>query len=156
LEFEPGSQSEQDSQSSSDNEFSTQGESSSVATSTVLIPEIGKELSHVQFASLDEQLFEAMQSLFAQDERECTARLAGMKAPVSLRTFPVEPARPRPAQIDRFVSACQARWPFVLPVAEARERLAARKTVLNTEVKNAPADDEPTSAKATAKRRKRP
>jgi hypothetical protein len=152
LEYEPGSQSEQESQSSSANEFSTEGESSSVATSTVLIPEIGKELTHVQFASLDEQLFEAMQSLFSQDQQECTARLAGMKAPVSLRTFPVEPARPRPAQIDRFISACQSRWPFVLPAAEARQRLAARKTVLNTEVKNASADDEPTSAKATAKR----
>jgi hypothetical protein len=96
-----------------------------------------------------------MQSLFAQDERECTARLAGMKAPVSLRTFPVEPVKPRPAQLDQFVSACQARWPFVLPAAEARNRLAARKSVLNTEMKNAPADDEPTSAKATAKRKAR-
>jgi hypothetical protein len=154
LDYEPGSQSEQESHSSSVNEFSAEGESSSVATSTVLIPEIGKELTHVQFASLDEQLFEAMQSLFAQDERECTARLAGMKAPVSLRTFPVDPAKPRADQLDRFVAACQARWSFVLPAAEAKARLAARKSVLNIEIKNAPADDEPTSAKSTAKRRK--
>ena len=46
----------------------------------------------MQFASLDEQLFKAMQSLFSQDQRECVARLAGMKAPVSLRTFAMTPA----------------------------------------------------------------
>jgi hypothetical protein len=58
----------------------------------LLVPEKGKELSHVQFASLDEQLFGAMRSLFAQDERECTARIAGMKASVSLRMFEVRNA----------------------------------------------------------------
>ena len=114
---------------------------------------MGKELSHVQFASLDEQLFEAMQSLFPQDERECTARLAGMKALVSLRTFEVRPAEVSPVRVEGFVAGAHDRWPFVLPAAEARRRLAARKTVLNREVRNAPADSQPTTARSTAKRR---
>jgi hypothetical protein len=153
--YQPGSESEQESQSTSDNEFWTDGESSSVSTSTVLIPELGKELTHVQFASLDEQLFEAMQSLFSQDQRECTARLAGMKAPVSLRTFPVKSAATRRERIERFVAACQARWPFVLSADEARKRLAARKSVLSTEVKDGPAGEEPMTAAMLKKTKKK-
>jgi hypothetical protein len=153
LSYEPGTQSEHDSASSSTNQFETQGDSESVSTSTVLIPELGKELTHVQFASLDEQLFEAMQSLFSQDERECTARLAGMKAPVSLRTFAVEPARPRRSQLEWFIEKCHARWPFALPAAEAHRRLEARKA-LRTDIKNSAAAEEPTTVKTKARRRR--
>ena len=153
LPYEPGSESQQESENASDNEFWTEGESSSVSTSTVLIPELGKELTHVQFASLEEQLFEAMQSLFSQDQQECTVRLAGMKAPVSLRTFAVKPASVRPERITRFVAACQARWPFVLTAEEAKKRLATRKTVLNIEVTNG-AGEEPMTARTTKKRAK--
>jgi hypothetical protein len=151
---ESGSQSEYQSESNSENRFATEGESSSIARSTVLIPELGKELTHVQFATLEDQLFEAMQSLFAQDERECTARLAGMKAPASLRTFEVEPGRVRSGQLERFVAACHRKWPFMLTAAEARSRLEGRKTVINTELKNAPLDADPISAKNRRKGRK--
>jgi hypothetical protein len=145
-ERELGSESEQESEHESDNEFWTDGESTSTATTSVLIPQMGKELSHVQYASLDEQLFRAMQSLFAQDQRECTVRLAGMKAPVSLRTFDLGAPRVKPKQLAEFIRACGNRWPFILSADEGRKRLAARKTLLVTEIKNAPAADEPTTA----------
>jgi hypothetical protein len=154
LDYQPGNASEQAGENSSDNDFWTEGDSSSVTTTTVLLPEIGQELTHVQYASLDEQLFRAMQSLFAQDQRECTVRLSGMKAPVSLRTFDLEPTACRPHRLEAFVNACNLRWSFVLPATEARTRLALRKTLLHAEVRNAPALDEPTSAKSTAKKRK--
>ncbi len=148
LKYEPGSESEQSSESESDNEFWTEGESSSIATSSVLMPEIGKELTHVQFASLDEQLFQAMQSLFAQDQRQCVARLVGMKAPVSLRTAAVEPTAHKPKKVEQFEAACELRWPFVLPTAEAKRRLTDRKEVLLSGVKNGPAGEEPVSARS--------
>lgn len=154
LKYQPGSRSEQEIRISSQNDFSTEGDSDSVTAATVLIPQVGKELTHVQFASLDEQLFEAMQSLFSQDERECTVRLAGMKAPASLRTFAVQPAQVRRQQVDAFVTVCQARWPFVLTATEAISRLAARNTKLNNEIKHAPSDADPMSAKTVRKRRK--
>jgi hypothetical protein len=74
-----------------------------------------------------------------------------MKAPVSLRTFPVKSVPMRPRRIEQFVAACQGRWSFVLTADEARKRLAARKSVLNTEVKNAPAGEEPMSARISRK-----
>jgi hypothetical protein len=95
-----------------------------------------------------------MRSLFAQDARECTVRPVGMKAPVSLRTFEVEPGRPRSLDIKQFLATSQARWRFVLPATEARARLEARKWVLNNEIKNATGDSEPMSAR-TIKKRKR-
>jgi hypothetical protein len=156
VEHEMGSKSEQQSESRSENDFWTEGDSSSVSTSTVMIPEIGKELSHVQFASLEEQLFEAMQSLFSQDQQQCTARLAGMKSPVSLRTFSVEPASVRQEKLARFIEASQARWPFVLTAREAANRLSARKTVLNTELKHGPAVEEPMTAARAIKRSRNP
>jgi hypothetical protein len=146
LKYEPGSESTQESESDSINEFSTHGSSSSVSTSTVLIPELGKELTHVQFASLEEQLFEAMQSLFSQDQRECTVRLVGMKAPVSLQTFWINATPLRRERVEKFVTACHARWPFVLSAAEAKKRLTMRKSVMNNDVKNGPAGEEPMTA----------
>src|SRR5581483_1438961 len=64
----------------------TESETESETTSSILIPVMGKELSHVQFRSLDEQLFRAMAVLFDQGERQGVARLVGMNAPVSLVT----------------------------------------------------------------------
>ena len=52
----------------------------------MLVPVFGEELSHVQFRSLDEQLFRAMAVLFDQQERQGVGRLVGMNAPVSIYT----------------------------------------------------------------------
>lgn len=53
-----------ESEANSDGSFSTwtESESESETTSSVLIPIMGKELSPVQFRSLDEQLFHSMAS----------------------------------------------------------------------------------------------
>jgi hypothetical protein len=47
---------------------------------------MGKELAHVQFRSLEEQLFRVMAVLFDQEQRQGVARIVGMSAPGSLVT----------------------------------------------------------------------
>jgi hypothetical protein len=157
LDYAPGSESEQESDSASTNEFDTDGESSSTSTSTVLIPIVGQELSHVQYKDLPEQLFEAMKSLFSQDQRECVVRLAGMKAPVSLRTPAVEMAPHNPKKLQRYVEEAEKRWNFVIPAAEAKRRMNERRNHLINHIKNQPATEEPITARAprTAATRKK-
>lgn len=139
----------------------TCGDSSSWSESTseshsdvpTLTPVLGKELSHVQFRSLDEQIFRSMAVLFDQDQRQCVARLIGMKAPVSLLTPHVKEPIVRPERIEQYRSERLAKFSFVLPAAEAAKRLAAREesfsrsALLETQLA-----DEP----ATAKRQLRP
>lgn len=137
---------EGESGSSGENSFDTSGDSSSTTTMTTLEPVMGKELSHVQYASLEEQQFQAMQTLHSQDERECVVRLPGMKVPASLRTLDVRPVPERPKQVSAFTDACNAKWPFILPAGEAQRRLAHRKAVLSQDLKTTPAAEEPVTA----------
>jgi hypothetical protein len=147
-DYDPGSESEQESDNASTNEFDTDGESTSTSKTPVLIPIVGQELSHVQFASLEEQLFEAMKSLFSQDERECVVRLAGMKAPVSLRTPQVQMAPHNSKKLQRYIEEAEKRWPFVIPAAEAKRRMAERRNDLLGQIKMNPAAEEPMTARA--------
>ena len=145
-DYEVGSESESSGESDGNSEQWSESENSSVSTSSVLIPELGQELSSVQFASLEEQLFRAMKTLFAQDPRQCVVRLAGMKAPVALQTFDMNPLPHKPKKIVDFIAACTKRWPFILPAAEARRRLAERSTVLREKGKYGPTGEEPMTA----------
>jgi len=63
------------SDSDSENEFESRSTGSSRALHPMLIPILGKELSHVQFRSLEEQLFRSMAVLFDLQERQCVGRL---------------------------------------------------------------------------------
>lgn len=57
---------------------------------STFVPVLGKELSHVQFRSLEEQLFRALAVLVDQQQRHAVARLVGMSAPVSIATPAVD------------------------------------------------------------------
>jgi hypothetical protein len=110
----------------------------------VLIPVMGKELSHVQFRSLDEQVHRAMVALFDQGERHYTARLAGMKAPVSLRTPNVDDPLVYPARVRKFVDEQMKRMPFALPFNLALKQLQEREaSFAETVVRDAREDQEP-------------
>ena len=101
-------------------------ESESETTSPMLIPIMGKELSHVQFRSLDEQLFRAMAVLFDQEQRQAVARLAGMHVPVSFH-IPNVIAKPGSAELTkRYLESCYRKLQFALPSAEAKQLLANR------------------------------
>jgi hypothetical protein len=104
-------------------EGNTEGESEV----PILIPVMGNELSHVQFRSLDEQVHQAMAALFDQKERHFTARLAGMKAPVSLRTPEVTESLVYPWRVRKYLDERLKRLPFALSTTEAMKQLKARE-----------------------------
>jgi len=133
-------------ESESESESSSESTSESVSHVPMLIPVFGKELSHVQFRSLEEQLFRAMAVLFDQQERHSVARLVGMSAPVSLKTPEVTKMPGSVERTQRFLAACYQKLPFALPGGEARARLAARNENLSAVLLDE-FSGEPTSAK---------
>ena len=76
---ESWSSSTSESTTSSESKNWSESESHSVTTSTMLIPQMGREISHVQFRSLEEQLFRSMAALFSQPQRHAVVRLVGMR-----------------------------------------------------------------------------
>src|ERR1017187_3127452 len=105
---------------------STWTESESETTTPVLIPVMGKELSHVQFRTLEEQLFRSMAVLFDQKQRQGVARLVGMSAPVSLYTPEVVPTPGNAERTKKYVDSRYKLLEFALSGSEAQKQLAAR------------------------------
>lgn len=109
-------------------ESTSEGYTSGESEVPMLIPEMGKELSHIQFRSLDEQVHRAMRALFGQGERHFTARLAGMQAPASLTTPEVPQASVNPHRVREYIEARMKTLPFALPAADAVKLLRERET----------------------------
>jgi hypothetical protein len=132
--------------SSCETESSTESwsetESESQTVSSVFLPVFGKELSAVTFRTLEEQVQRAMQALFAQDQCQCVARLAGMRAPVAMQTATVSPVAMNPEKIQRLLERLYEKLPFSLPWREAVQRLAARQELFSKQVWE-PGDAEP-------------
>lgn len=124
----------------------SESETESLSDVPVLIPIMGKELSHVQFRSLDEQLFRAMAVLFDQQQRQGVARLVGMNAPVSIFTPEVKEKPGNESRTKRFLAKCYSKWPFALPAAEARQKIAKRAKTFAEDILGE-AVDEPKTAK---------
>jgi Type IV secretion-system coupling protein DNA-binding domain len=123
----------------------TDSESEGETESSILIPVMGKELAHVQFQTLEEQLFRAMAVLFDQQERYCVTRLVGMPTPVSLRTPDVR--RPPPAKeiTERYLTKCYEKLPFALRVAQAEQQIKNREQEFANGLFEA--NEEPTTAR---------
>ncbi len=133
------------SDSFSESDSWSEGETESRTDIPTLIPIMGRELSHVQFRSLDEQLHRAMAVLFDQQQRQGVARLVGMNAPVSIFTPPV---KDRPWSDDRrkeFLESCYKKWPFALPAAKAREKIVDRMKTFVEHLLGEAADEPKTS-----------
>ena len=105
---------------------STWTDSESETTSSVLMPVMGKELAHVQFRSLEEQLFRSMAVLFDQKQRQGVARLVGMGAPVSLYTPDVIIPPGNAERTKKYIESRYKNLPFALPKAEAQKQLSTR------------------------------
>jgi hypothetical protein len=82
-----------------------------------LAPVLGKELSSVQFLSIDEQLHLAIVALQTQGKRHAVARIAGAKHPVTLRTEEM----PEPSAGKHVAEEYQLRLLGKLPMAIAFE-----------------------------------
>jgi hypothetical protein len=123
-------------ESESENESWSESTTESVSYVPTLVPVLGKELSHVQFRTLEEQLFRAMAFLFDQKERHGVARLVGMNAPVSIRTPEVKKMPGNEERTKGYLDACYAKLPFAVQGEKARELLATRATTLSTTLTN--------------------
>jgi hypothetical protein len=145
-QFDPEAWNESLATSAGDSHTWTESESESETQSSVLIPVFGKELAHVQFRSLEEQLFRAMAVLFDQQERHGVARLTGMSAPVSIVTPEVVQMPSTPERIKKFLDLHYAKLPFALTSATAQKQIAQRKQEI-TELLLKPSAQEPKSAK---------
>ena len=118
------------SDSESESESSSESTTDSVSHVPTIVPVLGKELSHVQFRSLEEQMFRSMAVLFDQQQRQGVARLVGMNAPVSLHTPTIEKLPGSQERTAKFLAGCYGKLPFALPASEARKQLAERATNL--------------------------
>ncbi len=118
------------SESQSASDIYSESEAHSTSRVPMLLPVMGKELSHVQFRSLDEQLFRSMALLFDQRERHSVARVVGMSAPVSLVTPTVYPVPTSTARTIQYVAKCYEKLPFVVPGEQAHKQLAQRRDQL--------------------------
>jgi hypothetical protein len=146
--------------SESGSEFAAQSESESDSFSEsitrsrslvpTLVPVFGKELAHVQFRTLEEQLFRSMAVLFDQKERQGVARLVGMSAPVSIYTPTIHKPPTTPARVQGYVKACYEKLPFALTNATAQKQLSEREQNFASELLNEAAD-EPVKAKRRVK-----
>jgi hypothetical protein len=120
--------------SSGDSQTWTDSENESESESSVLIPVMGKELSHVQFRSLEEQLFRAMAVLFDQQQRQGVARVVGANAPVSIVTPEVQKPPATPERTKEFLSICYEKLPFALPSGVAQKQIDDRAAKFGDEL----------------------
>jgi hypothetical protein len=138
--------SEFSSESSGESESYSESQTESRTLVPMLVPIFGEELSHVQFRSLDEQLFRAMAVLFDQEQRQGVARLVGMNAPVSIYTPEVNKKPGNEKRTKRFLEKCYKKLSFALPTAEAQKQITDRaESFADTLFKET--SDEPSSAK---------
>ena len=125
-EQDPNSWNESVADSVGDSNTWTESESKSETETSILVPIMGKELAHVQFRSLEEQLFRAMAVLFDQEQRHGVARIVGMSAPVSLVTPEVLKMPSTPDRRKQFLDRQYAKLPFALPTGEAQKQITDR------------------------------
>ena len=114
------------SESESESDSWSESETTSKTYTPMLVPVMGEELSHVQFRSLEEQLFRAMAVLFDQEQRQGVARLVGMNAPVSIYTPDVEKKPGSEERTKRFLEKCYRKLPFAVPAEKAKAEVANR------------------------------
>lgn len=115
----------------------------------MLVPVFGEELSHVQFRSLEEQLFRAMAVLFDQEQRQGVARLVGMSAPASILTPDVEMKPGSEKRTRAFLEKSYSKLPFARPSEQAKRLIADRAETFAENLFNETAD-EPRTAKRRA------
>jgi hypothetical protein len=136
-------------ESSGDSDTWTASESEGESVSSILIPVMGKELSHVQFRSLDEQIFRAMAVLFDQRERFCVARTVGMSTPAALRVPDLPDLPSLPERARKYLARCYEKLPFALPQAQAHKQIEARAETFKDMLLNESAPEPVTARRRT-------
>jgi hypothetical protein len=131
-----------------ESESEQESTSHSVTRSTVLKPVMGKETSSVQYMPIEEQIFQAMQKVCAQDDRNYIVSFyGGPKAPVFGKTPTVLPANLSDEWIEKYRVEQLKSLAFAMPMTKASEHLAAREAKLLDDVATMQFMNEPTTAK---------
>ncbi len=120
------SESDFSSSSSSESKSYSSGKTRSKALVPTTVPVLGKEVSSVQFRSIEEQVFRAMAVLSEQQERFFTARSVAMKAPVTVRSPDIGPVPGSPERTIQYLTESYAKIPFALPGDVAKKQLLER------------------------------
>lgn len=152
--FFDGEETLQTSKSFSEFASDSESESDSISESTTssrslvptLVPIFGKELAHVQFRSLEEQLFRSMAVLFDQKERQGVVRLLGMSAPVSIYTPTINKPPTTSTRLKSYIDACYTKLPYALTNAKAQQQLHERDQNFTSQMLN-DSTDEPMKTK---------
>jgi hypothetical protein len=113
--------------SSGTTDFNSDSETEGFTDSPMLIPQMGKELSHIQYRDLEEQLFRAMAVLFDQEQRECVVKLQGMSAPASIRTPTVRDAPTSDKRVKDYVVKTLEESGVAIRASTAKYRLRCRE-----------------------------
>lgn len=95
-----------------------------------LRPIFGKELSSVQYSSLEEQLFRAMSVLHDQEQRHGLARLVGMHGPAAIVTPTIRSTPADGKMVRSFLKRKYKKLPFALPTEAARKAIKDREEMM--------------------------
>jgi hypothetical protein len=128
-------------------EMYVSGTSSSESEVPFLRPVFGKELSSIEYRSIEEQIFRAMAVLHDREQRHGVARLVGMKRPAMMVTPTVEKMPTTREMVSSFLDATYKKLPFALPCAEAEKMIRDREAALA--IPHYGPSDEPESAGRT-------
>jgi len=133
----------------SDSLSKTSGETNSHTTGETVVPILGRELSSVQFESLENQLHAAMAVLHNQKQRQFVAKLPGSTTPYSVVTPFVKQSLSTEEMTQQFYVRCLERLPFAKDALSAEahfgEELNRLKHRCERHARGLDSDDEPES-----------
>jgi len=104
----------------------TTTESESTTTFPVLVPEMGEQLSSVYYETLEEQLYQFMAVLTAQQQRQAMVRVVGQNESLPIEVPFVSTVEPSRRQLERQLEDC-AQAACFLPVSEATKLVERRQ-----------------------------
>jgi hypothetical protein len=141
------------SESWQEGESETHGRSESVTRGSVIIPQMGQEVSSIQYRSIDEQIFRATQKLFDQEDRHFAVRFSGgPKAPLFVKTPTVAPPTVRPERAEEYRRKILENLSCALPMTEAAKQIEGREAKLLEEIVKVQMD-QPATARGRSKKR---
>lgn len=155
-ESESSSRGSSNSESSGETTSWSKSSTESVSYNPMLRPILGKELSSVQFESVEEQLFRAMAVLSDQEQRQFVAKLENMREPARVFTPFVRDGVADHITVNEYVDRlCGEMWDFTLPRSEACALIHDRTSKLVAEfLQKKTVSEEPKSYKRVLRKPK--
>lgn len=115
---------------------------------------MGKELSSIQFRSLEEQLFRSMVALTSQKRQEFVVRFAETSFPIPSKTPDVQVVPKSKERVESYIDDIYQKMPFALKVLDADKVIEDRREKLEERLDEMFPVEEPGTAKRTPLRSK--